>query len=107
MRVLLDNCVPVDLAPHIRGHEVSTAVAMGWANLNDCDLLDVMAGEFDALVTVDSGIHYQQIIAGRPIAVVILRARSNRVEHLARLVSALHRELKLAAAGDVRVVGTP
>ena len=53
MRILLDNCIPADLAPHIRGHDVFTAVDMGWAALDDASLLNVMAGQFDVLLTVD------------------------------------------------------
>ena len=104
MRILLDNCLPVDLAAHIRGHEVSSVVDLGWTALDDGALLDAMAGLFDVLLTVDKSIPYQQLLADRPLAVVVLRARSNRVGHLARLVPALLRVLKKIETGEVREV---
>lgn len=104
MRILLDNCVPADLAPHIRGHELATAVAMGWAALDDQALLDAMAGRFDTLLTVDKSIPYQQALGGRPIAVIVMRARSNRVGDLARLVPALQKVLRTIGQGEVREV---
>jgi len=59
------------------------------------------------LITVDASIPYQQLIAGRPCSVLILRAKSNRVGHLARLVPAMLRALKDIAAGEVRELEEP
>lgn len=105
MRILLDNCVTADLMPHIRGHDVTTAVAMGWAGLDDGPLLDAIAGRFDILLTVDRSLPYQQRIKDRTFAVVVLCARNNRVEHLARLIPALLKVLKDIKPGDVREIG--
>lgn len=106
MRILLDHCVPVDLAQHIRGHEVESARGRGWQHLKDGELLDAIADAavHDVLVTVDASIPFQQLLAERPFALVILRAKSNRVSHLARLVPALHRALKDIEPGEVREI---
>jgi hypothetical protein len=53
MRILLDACVPRGLRRSLVGHDVSTAREMGWNKLPDGPLLDVIAGVFDAFVTVD------------------------------------------------------
>lgn len=105
VRVLLDNCVPARLAEHIRGAEVDTAIARGWAALDDGALLDAMVGTFDVLVTVDCNIPFQQIIARRPVGIVILRARRNRLGELARLIPDLHRVLQQIGPGEVRTIG--
>jgi predicted nuclease of predicted toxin-antitoxin system len=104
MRILFDNCVPADLAPHIRGHSVATAAELGWAGLDDGPLLDAMAEDFEVLLTVDKSIPFQQMLRGRPISVVVLVARSNRAGELARLVPALLKVLKDIGPGDVREV---
>jgi len=106
VRILLDldNCVPVDLAPHIRGHEIATTVAMGWDGLDDRPLLDAMAGRFRVLVTVDKSLPFRQLLANRPLAVVVLRAKNNRVGELARLIPALLRALHDIQPGEVREV---
>lgn len=104
MRVLLDSCVPRLLVPHIRGHDVRRTRELGWADLKDAELLHAIAGQFEVLVTVDKSISYQQTLGDRPFAVIILRAKSNRMEHLARLVPKLLRTLKNIRAGEVREI---
>ena len=60
MKILLDACVPRRLRDRLSGHEVRTAPDMGWGDLNNGALLDAMAGQFDALVTVDKRLPEQQ-----------------------------------------------
>jgi predicted nuclease of predicted toxin-antitoxin system len=104
LRILLDNCVPADLAPHIRGHDVASAVELGWAAFEDSQLLDAMAGRFEILLTVDTSIRFQQRLDGRPFSVVVLRARSNRVGQLARLLPALLKALQDIKPGELREI---
>jgi predicted nuclease of predicted toxin-antitoxin system len=74
MKVLIDECAPralkYTLAVH--GHECLTVQENG-------ELLALAEAEFDVLVTVDTNLRYQQNLAGRKIAIVILRAQSNRL----------------------------
>jgi len=60
MRVLLDAGVPRRLRERLTGHQIRTASEMGWGDLNNGALLDAMADEFDALVTVDKRLPQQQ-----------------------------------------------
>ena len=62
MRILLDACVPRRLRNSLAGHEVRTAPEKGWGDLNNGALLDAMAGQFDALVTVDKRLPQEQPI---------------------------------------------
>jgi len=101
MRVLLDTCVPRRLARDLPGHEVRHATEMGWGDLDDGPLLNAMAGGFDALVTVDQNLPYQQNLSSRPFSVLILRSHSNRLTDLARLLPKLRAALKRAAPGQV------
>lgn len=101
MRVLLDACVPKRLARDLPGFEVRHATEMGWGGLDDGPLLNAMAGSFDALVTVDRNLPHQQNLSARPFAVLLLRARSNRLTDLARLVPKLRAALKRAAPGHL------
>ena len=39
MKVLLDVCTPVQVRRALAGHEVHTAVKMGWGELENGDLL--------------------------------------------------------------------
>jgi hypothetical protein len=77
---------------------------MGWGDLNNGALLDAMADQFDALVTVDKRLPQQQSVKDRPFGVVVLRARSNRLADLLPLVPALLRALSGLGPGMVREI---
>jgi predicted nuclease of predicted toxin-antitoxin system len=104
MRILLDACVPNRLRHAITGHDVSTARQQGWSALPDGELLDRMEGRFDVLVTVDRNLPFQQRLQDRPFAVVILRARSNRLTDLLPLVPALTAALAGISPGETREI---
>lgn len=101
MRVLLDSCMPARLAADLAEHEVQTTHAMGWSDFDDGPLLEAMADRFDALVTVDSKLRYQQRLDARPFAVVVLRSKSNRLADLRPLVPKLRASLESLKIGTV------
>jgi hypothetical protein len=53
-------------------HEVRTVAAMGWTGKRNGELLELAAGEFDAVLTADQNLEHQQNVSTLPIAVVIL-----------------------------------
>lgn len=105
MKILLDECVDQRLAADIQGHEVKTVPAMGWANYKNGELLTLAQAEFDVLVTVDRNLPYQQNLSRFTIAVVILRAPTNRLVDLKPLVPRLLLVLPTALVGDATYVG--
>ena len=73
MRVLFDHGTPKGLARFLADHTVVTAQWQGWDTLSNGELLDAAeAAGFDALVTTDSRIRYQQNLTNRGIALVVL-----------------------------------
>ncbi|MEO6278644.1 DUF5615 family PIN-like protein [Roseateles sp.] len=93
MRLLLDECVPARLARELIGHEVRTVVQMGWSGAKNGRLLALAGNEFDALITVDQNLRYQQHEASLPLVVIVLEAHSNQLIVLQRLVPALQSAL--------------
>jgi hypothetical protein len=87
VRVLLDEHLPIRVAPKLVGHSVSTVQGEGWSGTQNGALLAkaVDAG-FDVLVTNDKSIEYQQNIAKLPLAFVVFGAPSNKIEDLEPLV---------------------
>lgn len=72
MKILFDQGTPEPLRRSLAGHEVVTALEMGWSRLTNGVLLDsAIAHSFDVLITTDQNLQYQQNLAGRPIAVVV------------------------------------
>ena len=86
MRVLLDECVPRALRKELPGHSVKTVAEVGWAGAKNGELLQLAAGRFDLLLTVDRNFEYQQSFAGLALAVIVVHAPSNDVAILRPLM---------------------
>ena len=73
MRVLFDHSTPAPLRHALTTHVVVEAVERGWETLENGALLDAAEAEgFEIFMTADKNIRYQQNLAARRIAVVIL-----------------------------------
>lgn len=105
MRILLDECIDWRLSRDLVGHDVMTARQMGWTAIENGELLALAARQFDAFVTVDRNLSFQQRIVGLPIAVIVLRARTNRLADLKPLVPRLLTIIVSAERGSVTTVG--
>ena len=107
MRVLLDECVDWRLSRDIVGHDVKTARQMGWATIKNGELLDLASEHFDVLVTVDRNLFFQQNLGAVSIAVIVLRARTNRLAELRPPVPSLLAAIESAKPGIAKFVGQP
>ena len=73
MRILFDQGTPAPLRRRLDGHVVDTAAERGWSDLDNGDLIDSAEREgYDVLITTDQNLRYQQNLAGRRLAVVVL-----------------------------------
>ncbi len=72
MRVCLDENMPLPLRFVLDGHEVSDVQAEGGEGKSNGELLDLLAGHFDALLTSDRSIEHQQNLVGRNLSVVVV-----------------------------------
>ena len=88
MNLLFDESLPRRLAEDFPGEfEVSTVQRMGWSGRSNGDLLALAAAHgFDAFITADRGIEFQQNIDTLPIPVVVMIASRTRVQELRPLV---------------------
>ena len=75
MRLLLDECVPARLRRSMLSHQVSTVVQEGWSGVKNGKLLALAATGFDAFMTVDKNLSYQQNTSNLPVAVLVLDPR--------------------------------
>jgi hypothetical protein len=105
VKVLVDECVDWRLTRDIVGHEVKTARQMGWSTIKNGELLALAAKEFDVFVTVDRNLSFQQNLPAFTIAVIVLRAASNRLADLQPLVPELLASIPSAKPGAVTYVG--
>ena len=72
MKILFDQGTPAPLRHTLRSHLVSTAFEMGWARMRNGDLLAAAEASFDAFVTTDQNLRYQQNLGDRRVAIVVL-----------------------------------
>ena len=73
MKVLFDNGTPKPIEKVLAGHLVQHARQIGWQEKSNGDLLrEAELAGFDVLLTTDKNLRYQQRLAGRRIAIVVL-----------------------------------
>lgn len=104
MRILLDESVPGRLGPLLTGHTSITVQRKGWASIKNGKLLALAAGEYDVLLTADKGMEYQQNLVTLPVAILIVLARSNRIEDVAAAVPAILAALAVLPPKTLRKV---
>jgi hypothetical protein len=72
MKILFDQGTPEPLRRALAAHSVSTAYEMGWGHLSNGDLLRAAEKQFDALITTDRNLRYQQNISSFQLAILVL-----------------------------------
>ena len=106
MTILLDENIPRKLKWRLveREIEVLTVPERGWAGVTNGELLDRAGEEFDALLTMDQGMEYQQNVEKRALGIVTIEAPNNEYETLLPLVSKLEEALRQVERGAVVTV---
>ncbi len=109
MRILLDECLPKDLARELPGHTVKTVPQAGWSSIGNGRLLGLIAasGSFDVFLTVDQRLPVQNKVSTLPFAIVVLRAKSNRVVHIFPFAPDILRRLAEFQPGRVYTLAQP
>lgn len=81
MKLLLDENLPHQIRLELPGHEVFTTAFMNWRGIENGELLRRAAeAGFDALITNDRGLEYQQNRDHLPLSVVVLLSKANTLE---------------------------
>ena len=91
--MLFDQATPVPIREFLIGHTVRTAAQENWDRLSNGELLTAAehAG-FEVFVTTDKNLQYQQNLAGRAIAIVVIGIQQWPAlqPHVARVVAAIN-----------------
>jgi len=91
MKILLDECVPVQVRNALVGHDVSTAQEMGWSGISNGELLQRAEQDgFELFIVADKNLHYQQNLTGRKLAILELwtNHRPTLEKHIDRIRTA-------------------
>lgn len=89
MRILLDEDLPCRLGSLLAGHEVATVQRSGWSGVKNGKLLTMASTKFDVFLTMDRNLEFQQNLSALAVAVLVIEAVSNRMEHLKPLVPSI------------------
>ena len=101
MRLLLDESLPWRLARLLEDHQVSSVQRAGWAGVKNGELLKLASTSYDAFVTADQNLQYQQNLSALPLTVFVLAAQSTALVDLAPLVPELLVRLQSHSARSV------
>jgi len=98
--------MPRGLRAALSAYQVETAHQRGWAALTNGDLLAAAdAAGFDAMITADRNIRYQQNLAGRRIALIELT--TSHWETIRDNIADLLAAIELATPGNDAAVSLP
>jgi predicted nuclease of predicted toxin-antitoxin system len=106
MRILLDESLPRSLRGELTSHSVKTVAEMGWSAIENGELLRRATEQFDVLVTADQNLQFQQNMDALPISVIVLAARTNRLDDLRPLIPELLARLGALAPKTFWRIGT-
>ncbi|MBI3281570.1 MAG: hypothetical protein HYZ57_17215 [Acidobacteria bacterium] len=108
MKILLDECLPLDFRHSFPNHDAHTAQWAGLKGKANSELLRAaeLAG-CEVLLTVDQGIPQQQRGGSRRLALILIRARTNQMEDLLPLVDAIFEALQSIKPGQTVQITEP
>jgi hypothetical protein len=98
LRILLDEGVPDVIKRRLSTFSIATVEEMGWRGIKNSALLDLMAEEFQTIVTTDKNLPFQQNLAKRRMAAVILP--SNRIRIIIELMPKIESALITITPGQ-------
>jgi hypothetical protein len=106
VRVLLDQGAPAPLRRYLTNHNISTAAELGWGTLTNGELLErAETAGFEALVTTDQNLKYQQNLSARRISILVICTTSWR--RIEMSVDAVTEALDSATPGSYSEVRIP
>ena len=79
MRILLDEGVPDIIQKRLTHRTNATVQELGWRGLRNGDLLDLMAGRFEIIITTDKNLPFQQNLPKRKLAAIVLPSNRMRI----------------------------
>ena len=102
MKILLDECLPLDFRHSFTSHDAHTVQWAGFKSKKNGELLLVAerAG-YDVLLTVDQGIPSEQHSGGRKLSIIVVRSQTNQIEDLLPFVEAILNALAKITPGQI------
>ncbi len=97
-RIILDENLPQPLRQEFCDHDVVTVGFMGWSGTQNGDLIKLIDGEFDVLITGDQNLRYQQNLKERKISIIELPY--TRLDQLRPLLDQIKAAIETSSVGS-------
>ena len=97
-KIILDENLPHPLRHEFSDHEVFTVGFMGWSGTQNGELIKLIDGEFDILITGDHNLRYQQNLKERQISIIELPF--TRMDQLSALIDQIKEAIKDSSVGS-------
>jgi len=105
VKILLDECLPLDFRHCFPGHQAHTVQWAGLKGMKNGDLLKAAEGAgYDVIITVDHGIPHQRPSANQVLSIILIRSRTNQMEDLLPLAPSILKVLESIQPGQAVVV---
>ena len=101
MKLLLDEMIPRPLGRDLVAHNVSSIEQAGWKGLKNGKLLALAEQEFEAFITMDTKLPFQQKLEVFDLGFVIIHAINNKIETLRPIVPEILQTLNHLRPGQV------
>ena len=102
MRVLLDENLDWRLVRYFDADfQVTTVSQRGWKGMRNGELLRRASKTFDALITMDKGIEHQQNLRKYTIGIILISAKSNRLQDIQPAMRRVNQVLRTLEPGHV------
>jgi hypothetical protein len=97
-RVLVDECLPVQLHRWLEACDARTVAFMGWRGRRNSELLEAARGQFDVLITSDRLLLREHDLASYGIGIVVVP--TNRLRDVERLVPEIAEAMARVSPGE-------
>lgn len=105
MKILLDECLPLDFRYSFPDHDAHTVDWAGLKGKKNGELLHAAeVGGYEVLLTVDQGMSHQQSLVGRKISIILIRAKTNQLEDLLPFAEAVQNALRAIVPEQVLLI---
>jgi len=106
MKILLDECLPLDFRLSFPQHDTHSAEWAGFKGMKNGELLKSAEGAaYDVLLTVDQALPQRQNLVGIRLATVVLHSVTNQLEDLLPLVKTIEAALEAISPGSIVTIG--
>jgi predicted nuclease of predicted toxin-antitoxin system len=104
LKILLDENLDWRLQRDLAEHEVASVPLIGWAGLENGELLERAQEKFEVLLTMDSKMLDQLNVQRFKLAIIVLRAPSNRLADTRPLMPKVLARLPTLKAGTLTFI---